>query len=77
MRTRGAKCDPVPGPYCIPPVKPTPMFSIASRIPDKTICRSPGPKYHPKIPRPKPIYSFGVKHSECAPPYITECDDPC
>ncbi|XP_076681633.1 uncharacterized protein LOC143375896 [Andrena cerasifolii] len=80
VRIPPLKCDPVPGPYAhsINPVTPNaPKYSIAFPHPEKIICRSPGPKYELKFPQIRPMYSFGVKHSECAPPYIVECDDQC
>ncbi|CAK9823807.1 Outer dense fiber protein 3-B [Anthophora retusa] len=79
-RLRALKCDVTPGPRLYNDVivkLGPPMFSIAGRLIEKEICRSPGPKYHPKPMKPYPAYSFGVKHSECAPPYIVECDDQC
>ncbi|XP_029174730.1 outer dense fiber protein 3-like [Nylanderia fulva] len=33
--------------------------------------------YAIRPPKPTPAFSFGVKHSECAPPYIIECDKQC
>ena len=39
----------------------------------------PGPKYHPGragFPNPH-AYSFGLKHSKCAPPLITPQDNEC
>ncbi|XP_043257545.1 outer dense fiber protein 3-like [Colletes gigas] len=79
-RIPALKCDPVPGPrpYSIHLVTPrAPIYSITDRRAEKAICRSPGPKYLVKPPKATPIFSFGVKHSECAPPYIVECDDQC
>lgn len=80
IRTGVAKCDGTPGPspYSIHMVKPrAPAYSLAYRLGAKAICHSPGPKYHPIPPKPTPQYSFGTKHSECAPPYIVECDEQC
>ncbi|XP_053988576.1 outer dense fiber protein 3-like [Hylaeus volcanicus] len=79
-RLPALKCDAVPGPspYSVDLVTiKAPEYSIAVRHGEKVICRSPGPKYNVKSPRPNPKYSFGVKHSECAPPYIVECDEQC
>ncbi|KOC60323.1 Outer dense fiber protein 3 [Habropoda laboriosa] len=80
QRLAGLKCAGTPGPrlYNDAPVKlRPPMYSLADRPDEKIHCRSPGPKYDPKPMKPHPVYSFGIKHSECAPPYIVECDDQC
>lgn len=55
----------------------SPMFSFGSRAATKEICTSPGPKYNVKPLESYPIYSFGTKHSDCAPPYVLECDEQC
>ncbi|OAD53480.1 Outer dense fiber protein 3-B [Eufriesea mexicana] len=79
-RLPSLKCDPVPGPTAYNEVlvkQRAPMYSMAYRQAQKEMCRSPGPKYNPKLEKSRPIYSFGIKHSECAPPYFVECDSPC
>ncbi|XP_014481169.1 PREDICTED: outer dense fiber protein 3-like [Dinoponera quadriceps] len=69
------------GPYTpdnINVTKPkAPIPSIALRYEYPPLPRSPGPIYNFKLPRLTPAFSFGTKHSPCAPPYITECDDRC
>ncbi|CAL7950917.1 unnamed protein product [Xylocopa violacea] len=78
-RLPALKCDPVPGPrlYNDRLVRQrSPTYHIAYKVGGKEICRSPGPKYYFKSPKPHPM-SFGIKHSECAPPYIVECDNQC
>ncbi|XP_078037333.1 uncharacterized protein LOC144470258 [Augochlora pura] len=77
IRTAVLKCPPTPGPYAYEEKTCQPKFSITRRRADRIICRSPGPIYNIKPPKAKPAYSFGVRHSECAPPYIVECDDLC
>ncbi|XP_076398101.1 uncharacterized protein LOC100884001 [Megachile rotundata] len=79
-RLPGRKCDctPAPRPYSIDFARQkAPVYSLGLKLDAKEICRSPGPKYHLKRPPQMPQYSFGVRHSECAPPYILECDDAC
>lgn len=75
------KCIGGPGPssrYALDVIKPrSPMFSLGLPLPDKDICKSPGPKYNPKLLDLSPKFSFGMKHSVCAPPHIVECDDKC
>lgn len=74
------KCDPTPGGRLYSDklvTRGSPMFTFYRQLPLREVCRSPGPKYHPKPPKPTPMFTFGMKHSECAPPYITECDDNC
>lgn len=74
------KRDCVPGPKIYNDIlvkQRAPMYSMSYRHPIKEICRSPGPKYNLKFGKTTPIYSFGMKHSECAPPYFIECDDQC
>lgn len=66
------------GPYTLDVVKPrSPMFSIGFFHRYKDICKSPGPKYNPKLLDLSPKFSFGMKHSVCAPPYFSECDEKC
>ncbi|KAI4504197.1 hypothetical protein M0802_000668 [Mischocyttarus mexicanus] len=81
LRIPGLKCVGGPGPsvpYNLDMIKPvSPMFTIGLLQSYKGICRSPGPKYNPKRLDLSPQYSFGVKHSICLPPNITECDDRC
>ncbi|XP_067206167.1 ciliary microtubule associated protein 1A-like [Linepithema humile] len=63
-------------PYNLEAVKPrTPMYTMVGRRELRMISKSPGPIYGIPSVKPTPAYSFGVKHSECAPPYITECDE--
>lgn len=65
-------------PYNIDTIKPrTPAFSMGRKYVLTPLSRSPGPIYYVKLPRPTPAFSFGTKHSICAPPYITECDEKC
>ncbi|XP_012280229.1 outer dense fiber protein 3 [Orussus abietinus] len=54
-----------------------PAFSIGSRLKAFEQTPGPGPRYLPRFNTGKnpPMYSFGIKHSECAPPPITECDE--
>ncbi|XP_015602862.1 outer dense fiber protein 3-like [Cephus cinctus] len=86
MGTRGATgvCETGPGPkyglfdLCV--VKPCPpKFSLGYRQTGNLACDGPGPKYMPKIPtcNENPGFTFGIKHSECAPPLVTECDEKC
>ncbi|XP_046821729.1 outer dense fiber protein 3-like [Vespa crabro] len=81
VRLPDLKCIGGPGPsgmYTLDVIKPrSPMFSLGFLHPDKDICKSPGPKYDPKLLDLSPKFSFGMKHSVCAPPYIVECDDKC
>ncbi|KZC12073.1 Outer dense fiber protein 3, partial [Dufourea novaeangliae] len=77
IRLPPLKCDPVPGPYSYTDKQCTPKYTILPRRDYKIVCHSPGPVYDIKPPKPTPAYSFGVRHSECAPPYIVECDDQC
>ncbi|XP_028047709.2 outer dense fiber protein 3 isoform X1 [Monomorium pharaonis] len=66
--------------YNLNAVKPkAPMYTIASRAAYQfpNISDSPGPIYAVLSPKPIPAFSFGVKHSKCAPPYITKCDEQC
>lgn len=59
-------------------VKPrAPKYTMAGRHEIRMISKSPGPIYAIRSPKPSPAFSFGVKHSKCAPPYITECDKQC
>ncbi|XP_034192263.1 ciliary microtubule associated protein 1A isoform X2 [Osmia lignaria lignaria] len=70
-----AKCDGTPGsrPYSIDLTKPkAPVYSLAYRLGAKAICRSPGPKYHPILPKPTPQYSFGTKHKKAGFNLCTE-----
>lgn len=53
------------------------MYTIAGRRALQLIPEGPGPKYAVPPSKPTTAFSFGVKHSECAPPYITECDKQC
>ncbi|XP_033333972.1 uncharacterized protein LOC117224881 [Megalopta genalis] len=77
IRTPVLKCSPTPGPFAYEEKTCKASFSITGRKPERIICRSPGPIYNVKPPKPMPAYSFGVRHSECAPPYIVECDELC
>ncbi|XP_070159711.1 ciliary microtubule associated protein 1A [Polyergus mexicanus] len=54
-----------------------PKYTMAGRQECRMISESPGPIYAIRPPKPTPAFSFGVKHSKCAPPYITECDKQC
>ncbi|KAF3425514.1 hypothetical protein E2986_09041 [Frieseomelitta varia] len=79
-RLPGLKCDPTPSPKLYSDIlvkQRVPAYHITSKRDKKIICASPGPKYYPKTPKPMPMFSFRIKHSECAPPYIVECDDQC
>ncbi|XP_011879163.1 PREDICTED: outer dense fiber protein 3B-like [Vollenhovia emeryi] len=69
-----------PGPYSynLDVVKPkAPKYTIAGRRALQWISEGPGPIYTIPPFKPTPAFSFGIKHSECAPPYITECDEQC
>lgn len=56
-----------------------PLFSMKPRIPALRISSVPAPnrynlnKYSPG--GAAPIYTFGVRHSEYAPPMIVQCDN--
>ncbi|KYM94710.1 Outer dense fiber protein 3 [Cyphomyrmex costatus] len=81
LRTAAKKPQITPGPYAysLNAVKPrAPMYTMAStRRVLQLISESPGPMYAILPPKPTPAFSFGVKHSKCAPPYITKCDEQC
>ncbi|XP_023289617.1 outer dense fiber protein 3 isoform X1 [Orussus abietinus] len=80
VKLNDGKCKGGPGPlmYDINVIKPrAPKFTIARKYQTGATCDGPGPKYKPTLGKPYPMYSFGTKHSECAPPYITECDEKC
>ncbi|EFN76770.1 outer dense fiber protein 3B-like [Harpegnathos saltator] len=65
-------------PYNINVTHPkAPSYSMARLYRFTPLSRSPGPKYNIKQPKPTPAFSFGTKHSVCAPPYITKCDEQC
>ncbi|XP_032686209.1 outer dense fiber protein 3-like isoform X2 [Odontomachus brunneus] len=65
-------------PYDLDMTNPkAPAYSIARQYKFTPLPRSPGPIYDVKLPKPTPAFSFGAKHSICAPPYITECDEQC
>ncbi|KAH0951958.1 hypothetical protein HN011_004349 [Eciton burchellii] len=65
-------------PYNPEVIKPkAPRYTITGRRIPKMISLSPGPIYAVPPPKPTRAFSFGVKHSECAPPYITKCDEQC
>lgn len=80
-RTPGIRCVPTPGSYSasnLNVVKPrAPKYTMGLMQMTRYTTDSPGPKYVVKPPKPTPVYSFGIKHHKCAPPYITECDDKC
>ncbi|XP_015122410.1 outer dense fiber protein 3 [Diachasma alloeum] len=70
-------CGPGPGLIKVDMVKPrAPAFSLRARPADRIKCASPGP-YDPVNLDKAPAFSFGVKHSPCAPPLITKCDQVC
>lgn len=75
------KCEPSPGPrnpYNLDVMKPrAPAFTIMNRVSTPIRSEGPGPKYYVPPPKPVPMFSFGMKHSECSRPYITPCDDQC
>ncbi|XP_018305856.1 outer dense fiber protein 3B isoform X1 [Mycetomoellerius zeteki] len=81
LRTAAKKPQISVGPYSysLDAVKPrAPMYTIAStRRALQLISESPGPIYAVLPPKSTRVCSFGVKHSECAPPYITKCDEQC
>ncbi|XP_071653216.1 ciliary microtubule associated protein 1B [Temnothorax longispinosus] len=80
LRTASEKPVISTGPYSysLDAVKPrAPMYTIASRRALQLISEGPGPIYAVPPAKPTPAFSFGVKHSECAPPYITKCDEQC
>ncbi|XP_050446454.1 outer dense fiber protein 3-like isoform X2 [Cataglyphis hispanica] len=59
-------------------VKPrAPKYTMVGRHEIQMISKSPGPIYAFRPPKPIPSFSFGIRHSKCAPPYITECDKQC
>ncbi|EFN73003.1 Outer dense fiber protein 3 [Camponotus floridanus] len=64
--------------YNLEVVKPrAPKYTMAGGRILRMISKSPGPIYAIRPPKPTPAFSFGIKHHECAPPYITECDEQC
>ncbi|XP_012260791.1 outer dense fiber protein 3-like [Athalia rosae] len=82
-RPYGTRCDGGPGPKFGPMnldvVKPrAPKFSLRGRQTGGSKSCGPGPKYDVSYKcKCAPKFTFGIKHSECAPPLITECDDKC
>ncbi|XP_072751946.1 ciliary microtubule associated protein 1A [Anoplolepis gracilipes] len=54
-----------------------PKYTMAGRRVLQVISESPGPIYAIRPPKPTPAFSFGIKHSKCAPPYITKCHKIC
>lgn len=54
-----------------------PAYSLAARHTKSEVGCGPGPRYYPEYSGGKnpPKFSFGIKHSECAPPAVTELDD--
>ncbi|XP_048513047.1 outer dense fiber protein 3-like [Athalia rosae] len=54
-----------------------PAYTLASRLGSFNVGCGPGPRYYPQYFGGKnpPKFTFGVKHSECAPPAITEFDE--
>ncbi|XP_012057068.1 PREDICTED: outer dense fiber protein 3-like [Atta cephalotes] len=81
LRTAAKKPQISAGPYSysLDAVKPrAPMYTIAgTRRALQLISESPGPIYAVLPPKSTLAFSFGVKHSECVPPYITKCDEQC
>lgn len=80
LRTTAKKHVTSAGPYSysLALVKPkAPMYTIGRRPTFQLVSEGPGPIYAIPPFKPSPAFSFGVKHSECAPPYITECDEQC
>ncbi|XP_043257269.1 outer dense fiber protein 3-B-like [Colletes gigas] len=54
----------------------SPAFGLKWRHDLPDIDFSPGPKYYPEfVGRQAPMYSFGIRHSECAGLPITELDE--
>ncbi|XP_015512455.1 ciliary microtubule associated protein 1B [Neodiprion pinetum] len=82
-RPCGTKCDGSPGPKGLTNldvIKPrAPRFSLAPRQTGSLKTCGPGPKYMYcyKCHKCAPNFSFGIRHSDCAPPMITECDEKC
>ncbi|XP_020300676.1 outer dense fiber protein 3B-like [Pseudomyrmex gracilis] len=80
LRTAGSKPPDTPGPYTfeVNAIKPkVPMYTMTAKRTLRVTSASPGPIYALPLIKPTPAFSFGVKHSVCAPPYIVECDDQC
>ena len=81
LRPTGVGARASPGPYAPPPIeliKPrAPEFSIGFKQTINNNQLGPGPAFFPKLPKKSPEYSFGIRHSECSPPMITECDEKC
>jgi len=81
LRTVAKKPQISAGPYSysLDAVKPrAPMYTIAgTRRALQLISESPGPIYAVLPSKSTLAFSFGVKHSECVPPYITKCDEQC
>ena len=58
--------------------KRTPAFTVKLKQRDlRTETAGPGPRYYPKFNTGKsqPMYTFGIRHSECAPPAVTDLDE--
>lgn len=55
----------------------SPAYSLKWRTGLPDIDRSPGPQYYPQYDtgRRPPMYSFGIRHSECAGLPITGLDE--
>ncbi|XP_033212058.1 outer dense fiber protein 3-like [Belonocnema kinseyi] len=81
MRPDRAECKPSPGPYApyrIDTIKPRiPTFVIGNKQTSNFKSLGPGPIYLPVLLKKSPGFSFGIKHSECSSPFITECDEKC
>lgn len=54
-----------------------PKYTMAGRRILQMTSESPGPIYAIRPSKPIPAFTFGIKHHECALPYITECDKQC
>lgn len=54
-----------------------PAYSLKWRSPLANIDFGPGPQYYPQFDgrRRAPMYSFGIRHSECAGLPITNLDE--
>ncbi|XP_076645011.1 ciliary microtubule associated protein 1A [Halictus rubicundus] len=53
----------------------SPAFSLKPRNDLAEISLSPGPQYYPLLRKQAPMYSFGIRHSECAGVPITSLDE--
>ncbi|XP_015602865.1 outer dense fiber protein 3-like [Cephus cinctus] len=80
----GSRYESSPGPAAYRNVncdlvkKKMPAYTVSSRVgPREAFRDGPGPQYYPQVYKGKkpPMYSFGVRHSECATTPVTEYDE--